>query len=82
MNEEILRLTSSHCLFLLDPILFSPVFFFFFEERREEGLFFFPDDVFKKNDGKRSSRGDLSSDFCSSGRMTLCRVTHKRCVTR
>lgn len=57
-------------------------FFFFFEERREEGLFFFPDDVFKKNDGNRSSRGDLSSDFCSSGRMTLCRVTHKRCVTR
>lgn len=57
-------------------------FFFFFEERREEGLFFFPDDVFKKNDGNRSSRGDLSSDFCSSGRMTLCRITHKRCVTR
>lgn len=57
-------------------------FFFFFVRLRRGGLFSFPDDVFKKNDGKRSSRGDLSSDFCSSGRMTLCRITHKRCVTR
>lgn len=78
VNEETLSLTSSDCLFFLDPILFSWVFFVRLGER---GRLFFPNDVFKKNDGKRSSRGDLSSDFYSSGGR-CCRVIQEICVTR
>lgn len=78
VNEETLSLTSSDCLFFLDPILFSWVFFVRLGER---GRLFFPNDVFKKNDGKRSSRGDLSSDFYSSGGR-CCRVIRGICVTR
>lgn len=64
--------------FFLRPYL---VFLSFFRSFRREGKTFFPNDVFKKNDGKRSSRGDLSSDFYSSGGR-CCRVIQEICVTR
>lgn len=83
VNEETLRLRLESLSFFLRSYLVFLGFFLRLEEvgkGREDS--FFPDDVFKEEDGKPSSRGDLSPDFYSSEGRCCGVIKDTRCVTR